>query len=141
MLLFGSDIFRFNFRFAYSYASVVQLKMAEELAATFALGQSLSGGSFSMRLRKTPDHLQNVMHLVYLRKRRILGEKWNRLIYGVMFMSLRPRICMMLPPSRPAKIPAENPLPLLDVIQRIDGELVATQMVESEEEEKQSENK
>ena len=88
-----------------------------------------------MRVRRTPDHLQNVLHLIYLRKRRIQGERWNRLIYGVMFMNQKPRICLMLPLPRPAKIPAELPLPILDVVRKDDGEFAATELTESEEEE------
>ena len=41
----------------------------------------------------------------------------------------------MLPLPRPAKIPAELPLPILDVVRRDDGEFVGTELTESEEEE------
>jgi hypothetical protein len=119
--------------------------MADELAATYALGNRLSGGAFRMRIRKTPDHLQNVCHLIYLRKRRIIDDKWNRMIYQVLFMNLKPRICLMLPLPRPPKIPAELPLPILDVVRRDlpildvvrrdDGEFVGTELTESEVEE------
>ena len=120
---------------------VVQLKMAAELGVIHGSTWLLTGKQYRHRHRNTPWHLQDVMHLVYLRKRRIQGERWNRIIGGMMFMHQKPRICLMLPLPRPQRIPAELPLAdaiHMDVAQFLaipDGELVGTTVTPDEAEE------
>ena len=69
------------------------------------------------------------------------SDKWNRLIWGMMFMHQRPRICLMLPLPRAQCIPAELPLAdaiHMDVAQFLaipHGELVGTTVTPDEAEE------
>ena len=100
-----------------------QLKMAEELAAIHDL-LSCVGETPRRRPRKTPPHLQDVVHLAYLRRRRMMDVKWNCLIQELLRMHaelpLRDRLNQELLrmgteiPLRPP--PAE--IPLEDAIQQ-----------------------
>ena len=69
------------------------------------------------------------------------SDKWNRLIWGMLFMHQRPRICFMLPLPRAQRIPAEIPLAdaiHMDVKQFLaipHGELVGTTVTPDEAEE------
>ena len=66
------------------------------------------------RPRTTPWHLENVRHMAYLRTRRLLDEKWNNLIQGVLRRFERNQwVLVLLQRARP---PAE--LPLADAIHK-----------------------
>ena len=66
------------------------------------------------RPRTTPWHLENVRRMAYLRTRRLLDEKWNNLIQGVLRRFERNQwVLVLLQRARP---PAE--LPLADAIHK-----------------------
>jgi hypothetical protein len=84
--------------------------MADELAEIHDL-LACAGTVPRLKRRPTPWHLQDVVHLAYLRRKRIVDVKWNTLTEKLLRMNDRPRICLLLPLPRP---PTE--LPLADAI-------------------------
>ena len=69
---------------------------------------------YGHRPRRTPKHLEDVVHMAYLRRRRILDVKWNTLIQAYLRRFERNQwILLLLQRARP---PAE--LPLADAIHK-----------------------